>query len=189
MSRLARLLSVCFVTIVPAVFASAGCGSDPVAVEGCRKIEEARCEASVSCAPFTVKDVTACKRFYRDQCLHGMAVGADPGEPVIDTCVATIKAAGACAASADPACVVPVTVPVSGSACDIIQHPERAVDCSFLAPSAPVSTAPTLPGTAGAGGTGGNGPASGGAGAGGSSGGSPDQGAAGGSSGGGGAGG
>ncbi len=58
---------------------AAGCGTDAVGVDECRDIEEARCEAAQFCD--IVDDVDACKRFYRDQCLHGLANGEQPGAP------------------------------------------------------------------------------------------------------------
>ncbi|HEU4536177.1 MAG TPA: hypothetical protein VFS00_18765, partial [Polyangiaceae bacterium] len=51
------------------------CGGDEsTAPEGCRDIEEARCEqAASSCPALGVSDAEACTRFYRDQCLRGLA--------------------------------------------------------------------------------------------------------------------
>src|SRR5688572_30918766 len=53
-----------------------GCTSGAVAIAQCREIEYARCEAAVPCG--VVTDVDECKRFYRDQCLHGIAGPAAP---------------------------------------------------------------------------------------------------------------
>ncbi len=117
-----------------------GCGTDAKAVDECRDIEQARCEAGHSCG--IVDDVDACKRFYRDHCLHGMVVES-PGQATVDRCVSTIQAAGTCA-QADPtialgACPSPVTTAASGvmSACDVVLFPERTAECGFLAPGEP----------------------------------------------------
>lgn len=163
MPRSARFVWALALACLPVFVVGAGCGTDPVAVEGCRRIEEARCEVAVGCPSFAVKDVAACKRFYRDQCLHGLAIAGDPGDPVIDACVEDIRAAGACAVSSDPACVLPATDPPGATACDIIQKPQVALRCQFLAPPAAATTAPTLP-TGGAGGAAGTGQAAGAAG-------------------------
>lgn len=152
MPRLARLLWLVPTLLFPAAVVGVGCGTDPVAVEACRKIEYARCEAAPSCPNLAVTDVKACKRFYRDQCLHGLAVANEPGDPAVAKCTGALQLAGACAASGAADCQLPAATPSTATACDIIQQPEIATDCSFLMEAAPVSTAPTLPGTGGAGG-------------------------------------
>ena len=42
---------------------ASGCGTDAIAVDECRDIENARCEAGKFCG--FVDDVEQCKRFYR----------------------------------------------------------------------------------------------------------------------------
>jgi hypothetical protein len=125
-----------------------GCGTDAKAVDECRDIEQARCEAGKACG--VVEDVDACKRFYRDHCLHGMVVDS-PGQSSIDRCVATIEAAGVCAKSAPDIaladCANAVTTASSGvmTACDVVLFPERTVECAFLAPDEPAPTPNTDP--------------------------------------------
>lgn len=122
---------------------SPGCGTDAKGVEECRDIEFARCAAAAPCG--IVPDVAACQRFYRDHCLHGMAV--DPPAPdIVEACVKTIEAAGACA-SASPdgvdatiaSCDNDELLEASGAslACDIVRHPEYADNCDFLTPAPP----------------------------------------------------
>ncbi len=147
------LSAVCAFTLVSA----AGCGTDAKGVDDCRDIEQARCDAAAHCG--IVHDVAECQRFYRDQCLHGLPVDS-PGSAKVKACVATIQAAGKCAAtdegndvplaSCDPA----VTSDASGAinACDIVNDPEKAAECSFLLPASSAG---------GAGGAGGNGGTSG----------------------------
>src|SRR4051812_33957863 len=65
------------------------CGTEPVGVEACRRIETARCENAFSCGIDLSKpvhrgdtpslDVGACKRYYEDACLHGLVTTEDPG--------------------------------------------------------------------------------------------------------------
>src|SRR3954469_404725 len=82
-----------------AIVTAAGCGTDAKGVDDCRDIEQARCAAAKSCG--IVDDVAECQNFYRDQCLHGLAV-APPGAAAIKNCVGTIRAAGDCAALKGP---------------------------------------------------------------------------------------
>lgn len=156
----ALLSAVCAFTLVSA----AGCGTDAKGVDDCRDIEQARCDAAQHCG--IVSDVAECQRFYRDQCLHGLQV-ASPGSVKVKACVATIRAAGVCAAtdegndvalaSCDPA--VTSDAPGATTACDVVKEPEKAAECSFLAPAA----------DAGSGGSAGTGGGTGKAGAGGAS--------------------
>ena len=143
------LSAFCAFTLVSA----AGCGTSAQGVDDCRDIEEARCTAAKSCG--IVSDVPACQRFYRDQCLHGLSV-ASPGAAKVKACVATIRAAGVCAAQTSDGqtplsdCDA-VSVDATGvqTACDLVREPERAAECGFLTPAA----------DAGNGGTGGAAPA------------------------------
>jgi hypothetical protein len=133
---------------------ASGCGTDVIGIEACRDIENARCEASLPCG--VVTDVAACKRFYRDQCLHGLSAPLPAGASVAQ-CVSVIRAAGRCAAD-DPEIALSacnenetVTEPAPGltGACDVVRLPERAAECAFLAPDLEVPDE----GAGGAGGT------------------------------------
>jgi hypothetical protein len=136
----ALLSAVCAFTLVSA----SGCGTDAKGVDDCRDIEEARCSAAPGCG--LLHDVDECKRFYRDQCLHGLAV-SPPSGSVLKACVETIKNAGLCAmgdartelSECTPA--VSSSAPGAETACDIVNNPEKAVECSFLAPDADAGSA------------------------------------------------
>ncbi|MFO0666519.1 MAG: hypothetical protein U0174_21370 [Polyangiaceae bacterium] len=104
-----------------ALAASAACGSDAVATEPCRRIEEVRCERAAACGidlgrvPHELSrtpqnDIDACKRFYRDACLHGLTSQVDPGAPATDACIAALK---------------------TGS-CSVVLKPGTAPACAFL---------------------------------------------------------
>jgi hypothetical protein len=127
--------AICAFTLVNA----AGCGTDAKGVDDCRDIEDARCAAAENCG--IVEDVDSCQRFYRDQCLHGLAV-SPPSSVNLKACLATIKSAGACAmndaggktplSSCEPA--PSSSAPRATTACDLVSNPEYAEECSFLAP-------------------------------------------------------
>ncbi len=134
---LLRLLQPAHVRAVLALFTMLGiasafaCGTEPVGVESCRRIEGARCENAKSCgidlsnpvhrqdAPTPDKqdkqDVGACKRFYEDACLHGLVTTVDPGELKTTACVEAIN---------------------TTSDCEIVKSPEKAPACDFLLPPA-----------------------------------------------------
>src|SRR5262245_50800694 len=101
MRRLCSLVArfPCWVTLAlsSAIAFAPGCGTDPVGVDDCRSIEQARCEAAKPCGLIT--DVSACQRFYRDECLHGLAVSSSPGSTEVEKCAAAVRAAGRCEAA------------------------------------------------------------------------------------------
>jgi hypothetical protein len=133
------LSAICAFVVVSA----AGCGTDAVGIEDCRDIERARCEAGVSCG--LVKDVEACKRFYRDHCLHGLALEDEPNRRSVENCAKSIRAAGECAKGLGAEAMLldcparPELRPGSTltRACDLIAIPEETLDCDFLVPDDP----------------------------------------------------
>lgn len=136
-----------------------GCGTNAVGVEACRDIERARCRAGQGCDALDIEDVAACERFYRDQCLHGLAVKEAPSKRLVKSCVAAIEQAGACVTTdpTQPLDACPGEDLASGfdatrisSVCDAIVSPERLVACSFLLEG---DAPPTTGGTPGTGGT------------------------------------
>jgi uncharacterized membrane protein YgcG len=154
-------------TIVTAM----GCGTDAKGVDDCRDIEEARCTAAAACG--TVSDVNQCQLFYRDQCLHGLAVSS-PGSVTVNACVATIRAAGVCAGqgkdTAPSDCATaPSKATTASTTCEIVSNPEETAECAFLQPAADAGIAGSgggggASGSAGSAGTGGSGGSSSGAG-------------------------
>lgn len=116
-SRLACALATLVAVLVTG--AVSACGTDAVGIDSCRKLENARCEKAPECGISLAKpphegapedDVTACKRYYKDACLHGLPSGKDPGELEVDACVAAIR---------------------EGS-CDVVRTPSLAPACVFL---------------------------------------------------------
>lgn len=139
-----------------AMVVAAGCGTDAVGVDDCRSIEQTRCDYAATCG--ITSDVDACKRFYRDQCLHGLA-GGQPSRLDLNVCLKTIRTAGACAKQGkdtplDTCDATTKDGPVK--ACDVILAPEQTVECSFLAavPVTPYSDASDAKSDAGDGSTG-----------------------------------
>lgn len=113
--------------IAAAAFA---CGTDPVGVDTCRRIETARCENAPACGIDLTRpvhrgddsksSVAACVRYYEDACLHGLAAPEDPGSVKTQACVDAIN---------------------NGS-CDVVKTPESHPDCIWLVPPAPPPPAP-----------------------------------------------
>jgi hypothetical protein len=160
------VLSATCCALFSAVFAftlvsSSGCGTSAVGVDQCRDILDAQCTAAQTCGIIT--DVDACKRYYRDDCLHGLA-GAAPATQAVNACVATINAAGVCA-MADAGIALKDCGTLSGSApsastaCDVVRTPQIASECAFLVPASDAGTA--AGGSGGAGGAAGEGGSSG----------------------------
>ena len=117
------------------VVTASGCGTTAVGVDECRDIEDAACDGAKPCG--VLDDVAACKRYYRDHCLHGLSVKVPVGASV-SGCVQVIEAAGQCAQNgADTLltdCDSHVTDPIPprlSKACDVVKNPELAAECSF----------------------------------------------------------
>lgn len=121
------------------------CGTDAVGIDACRNIESARCEAAPSCpnvteTSWTEGDVLECKRFYRDQCLHGVEdVTHTPSEVEVKACVDAIAGTAKCAKSGNPTmaeCNVPLVADVSPSAITpcaaILETVHLLAKCAFL---------------------------------------------------------
>ncbi len=134
----------------------AGCGTDATGVDECRDIETARCEAGEHCG--IVDDVEGCKRFYRDQCLHGLT-HSRPGAPQLTACTETIRQAGQCAKEgtlgiADCAPLASKKT-LHSQVCDVVLRPQDIEQCEFLAsqpvqlPDAAAETAPPADATSG----------------------------------------
>lgn len=136
---------VCFVWL------AGSCGTDAVGVSECREVEQARCDAAVSCG---YADVKECRRFYRDHCLHGVAL-EQVDTVQVDQCVAQLQNAGQCAAAqpntAPADCAQPIETQTSvASVCDVVLRPELAKACAFLVPAPqPVPPAEAAPADAG----------------------------------------
>lgn len=124
-----------------------GCGSSAEGIETCRRIERARCRAAAACG--LIEDAVACERFYRDQCLHGVAADV-PTRPVVETCVEAIDAARECASTE------PDPTRTCADGCALVARPERSEVCSFLSPE-PYEPPDPSEGGAGSDGSGGEG--------------------------------
>jgi hypothetical protein len=124
--RPAYVRAVAVAVTLLGVAGAMACGTEPVGVESCRKIEGARCENARSCGIDLSKpvhrgdspsdDVGACKRYYEDACLHGLAAPEDPGAVAVQACVDAIN---------------------NTSDCEVVKAPEKSPACAFLVPPAP----------------------------------------------------
>ena len=118
-----------------ALVLAASCGTEARGVEDCRAIENSRCEAAEACG--AIEDAGACKRFYRDQCLHGLSV-PPPGGPLTDACVSAIDQITECArTNADG---TPSDCSRFGNrtrACSFVPKPQSLSECNFLTPNVP----------------------------------------------------
>lgn len=163
-----------------------GCGTDAKGVDACRRIETARCEAAVACG-YTADQITTCKDFYRDQCLHGLQNPQEPSTTDVDACVAAIGQARVCAerqaASMAECAEAPLAPGADASAltpCAIItDQAHQLAACAFVVMPTDAGAGTDGGGTDGAGSTG-DGAGGTGGGAGGTSGGAPGTGGAGG---------
>lgn len=125
-----RALALLVAAAAVAGMVGLACGTDPVGVETCRRIEQVRCESAPACGidlgrPVHRGDdpksaVAACIRYYDDACLHGLAAPEDPGSVKTQACVDAI-------ANGD---------------CEIVKAPEKHPDCAFLVPPPPPAPAP-----------------------------------------------
>jgi hypothetical protein len=126
--RFARLAAL--VLASGALATGLACGTDPVGVESCRKIEHARCENAPGCGIDLSKpvhrgdtpelSVAACIRFYDDACLHGLVAPSDPGSVAVDACIDAIN----------------------NGDCSVVKNPETHPACAFLNPPAQPAPAP-----------------------------------------------
>jgi hypothetical protein len=147
MSVLRRIATAAMLACGWASF-SGGCGTDAVGIDHCRDIEQARCVAAAACGDIT--DVPACQRFYRDHCLHGMALDESPGKIKTEACVGAIEAAGNCvkAGASTPAECTELSAETGFlTLCEAIREPQKLSKCSFLAPSAESPPPPVDSGT------------------------------------------
>lgn len=127
--RRAYVRAVVVAVAILGVASAIACGTEPVGVDACRKIEGARCENARSCGIDLARprhegdspsdDVGACRRYYEDACLHGLVTSVEPGSVLVDECVTAIN---------------------ESPDCEIIKSPEKSPKCSFLIPpAAPVA--------------------------------------------------
>jgi len=122
-------------------FAALGpsCSTDAVGVEDCRKLEEARCAAAATCPSlFGEVNVSDCERFYRDQCLHGLAASSSPGKLAVQRCVESIARAGECSEELGEDASIGDCEDLESNddeletVCELVEHPEAMPDCEFL---------------------------------------------------------
>ncbi len=95
------LIAVVSLFVLSMILTSA-CSTGAVAVDECREIQYERCESALLCGFADVSsfaDVDECKRFYRDQCLHGIQNTKAPTKQEHSVCLDLIDSALTCARS------------------------------------------------------------------------------------------
>ena len=117
------LVSVVLGATLAVIASSAACGTEPVGVDACRRIEKVRCESAPACGidlrrlahsgDTPESDVAACIRYYDDQCLHGLPLKKEPAASDVDACIDAI---------------------INGD-CTVVSKPETHSACAFLAPT------------------------------------------------------
>jgi uncharacterized membrane protein YgcG len=171
--RLARSTFLLGLSIMIASTVPLSCNTKAIGIDECRDIEYARCEVGVNCKTvFDIDDVKACKRFYRDQCLHGMDVTEVPGKPEVNQCIDRIRILGGCAQKTGEDTLVSKCADSTTNddsvrtVCELLKKPQNAPECSFL-----VNDTSNAGGSGGGGGTAGSAGNGGSAGSGGTAGG------------------
>jgi hypothetical protein len=113
---------------------AAACSTGADGVSACQSIETARCQVAPSCpANFDLtsplpdgNDVTACIRFYKDQCLHGLVTTVVPSSIAVNECVSAILSAGKTASAAHS------QGDDAAAPCGTIVNPQNDPACEFL---------------------------------------------------------
>jgi hypothetical protein len=121
-------------TGVAVALIAAACSTGADGVQACQSIETARCQAAPSCpANFDLQspdpdgnDVTACIRFYKDQCLHGLVTTVVPSSVAVNDCVAAILSASKTASAAHS------LGDDAAAPCATIVTPQNNAACFFL---------------------------------------------------------
>ena len=123
-SRAVKLSQVAFLLAL-------GCSTQAVAIQECREIEALRCKASVSCGIVEDDEVDSCKRFYKEQCLHGIAGDDEPSADEQKNCRSLLEKASEVAAETqndddaisqhDAACAV-IAAPWDQPACEYLNR-------------------------------------------------------------------
>lgn len=131
--KVTHLLPLLLVSVV-------GCDTGALRIEDCRTLEYARCDAAQRCGQ--IPDAQECRHYYRDHCLHGVALGTVITDSDVEACRTTLENAGLCAEEEGKdtptmECSEEVseeTVPATASVCDVVEFPLLAKECQFLAP-------------------------------------------------------
>jgi len=141
--RLARPTVFLGLTALLFGIAPASCNTSAVGIEECQTLEYARCEAAVHCPnEFSLTTVAACKRFYRDQCLHGLDLSKAPSKADVDHCTSVIGKLGECARTSGEKSAVVACQGLTSTetdvktVCELLRAPQATPACDFLIPPA-----------------------------------------------------
>lgn len=106
-----------------------GCSTGAIAIQQCREIERLRCEGAAICGAMSESKVESCKRFYDDQCLHGIAGDEEPTADEQADCLAFLEDAEA---DAEAARDDEDRLDEYEEACSVVAEPWAYDECSFI---------------------------------------------------------
>lgn len=122
-----------------ALLSAVACDTDAKGIDDCRDMENARCVAAQSCdyGVDSEAKLEVCRRFARDNCLHGLSTGVEPKRGEVDGCLRVIQGAGECArktggdtSSIDCADIGETQREVT--VCEVVEDPTLAFKCAWL---------------------------------------------------------
>jgi hypothetical protein len=125
-----------------------GCDVNAIAVDDCRAIETARCVAARQCdlGIDSDDDEAVCRRFARDNCLHGLSTGVVPKRGLVESCLRVIEGAGECAKDNGDTnaseCESIGATQDRVTVCEVIEDPTQAYACAFLLEDPPEEPEP-----------------------------------------------
>jgi len=136
-----------------ALLSAIACDTGAKGVNECRQMETERCTAARSCDFGIDSDerLADCKRFARDNCLHGLSTGVEPKPADVENCVRVIRTMGECAAEsggdqAPGECTeIVLTTANEINVCDVVENPTLALDCAWLLEDPPEPPEPPEP--------------------------------------------
>jgi hypothetical protein len=135
-----------------ALLSAIACDTGAKGVNECRQMETERCTAARSCDFGIDSDerLADCKRFARDNCLHGLSTGVEPKPAEVENCVRVIRTMGECAAESGDQPIaectdIELTTEDELTVCNVVENPTLAAQCAWLLQDPPEPVQPPEP--------------------------------------------